>query len=95
LEKLATEVAKCIERFIRVIYVSFSRIDRTLTREKEVQDTGQNNQETSNWRVGAGFIDTNRLVLVALDKVSRGSWQPRIGVLSQHEINSSSNPFVI
>ncbi|KAF9784911.1 hypothetical protein BJ322DRAFT_1020554 [Thelephora terrestris] len=95
LEKLATEVAKCIERFIRVIYVSFSRIDRTLTREKEVQETGQNNQETSNWRVGAGFIDTNRLVLVALDKVSRGSWQPRIGVLSQHEINSSSNPFVI
>lgn len=31
-------------------------------------------------RVGPGFIDIDRLVLVALDNVSKGSWQPRIGL---------------
>lgn len=34
-----------------------------------------------NWRLGPGFIEIDRLVLVGLDKVSKGSWQPRVGLL--------------
>lgn len=40
-------------------------------------------RERSDWRVGPEFIDIDRLVLVALDHVSKGSWQPRIGVLRE------------
>ena len=40
-------------------------------------------RECSDWRVGPEFIQIDRLVLVALDNVSRGSWQPRIGVLPE------------
>lgn len=61
-----------------------------LTREKDVQTDRQSDREAAHWRVGAEFIQVNSLVLVALDKVSRGSWQPRIGLLSQHQISSSS-----
>lgn len=62
-------------------------------RGKEAQTTRDHDRELSDWRVGAEFIEINRLVLVALDKVSKGSWQPRIGLLSQHKIDSSSTPF--
>lgn len=34
------------------------------------------------WRVGPGFITIDRLVLVSLENVSRGSWQPRIDLVS-------------
>lgn len=62
-------------------------------RGKEAQATRSLDRELSDWRVGAEFIEINQLVLVALDKVSKGSWQPRIGLLSQHKIDSTSIPF--
>ncbi|KAF9644047.1 hypothetical protein BDM02DRAFT_1236542 [Thelephora ganbajun] len=64
LEKLATEVAKCLERFILV------------------HANKHPDREYLDWRVGPEFIGIDRLVLVALDNVSRGSWQPRVGLLS-------------
>ncbi|KAF9643161.1 hypothetical protein BDM02DRAFT_3104782 [Thelephora ganbajun] len=65
LKKLATEVSKCLERFILV------HADK------------HSDRECSDWRVGPEFIEVNRLVLIALDNVSKGSWQPRIGLLGE------------
>lgn len=59
------------------------------------KDTQVNDQESSYWRVGPNSIGIDSLVLVGLENVSKGSWQPRIGFLSHREINSSSTPFVI
>jgi hypothetical protein len=73
---------------LRSIYTSmfpmfFSGIDPAadMVRGKDV-DTGKHpDRECSDWRVGPEFIGTDRLVLVALDNVSKGSWQPRVGLL--------------
>ena len=71
----------------RTIYTSrlrvFSRIDHPadMIRGKEMGAGKNPDRECSDWRVGPEFIGIDRLVLVALDKVSRGSWQPRIGLL--------------
>ena len=87
LEKLATEVAKCIERFIIVGHARLSSIYSLVDtiRGKDVSTTAGNHydREHPDWRVGPGFIGIDRLVLIALDSVSRGSWQPRIGVLQE------------
>jgi len=57
-------------------------IQLTWFRGKEAH-TGKHppDRECPDWRVGPDFIGIDRLVLVALDNVSRGSWQPRIGLL--------------
>lgn len=62
----------------------FSSIDHPVDtiRGKEVHTGKHPDRECSDWRVGPEFIGIDRLVLVGLDKVSRGSWQPRIGLLS-------------
>ena len=77
-------VAKCIERFIKVWCASPSRIDypADMIRGREVHSSEHLDRESSSdWRVGPGFIEVDRLVLFSLDRVSRMSWQPRIGVL--------------
>ena len=84
MEKLATEVSKCLERFIGVGREFFSGTEHPadVIRGKEVQVGERPDRECSDWRVGPEFIEIDRLVLVALDNVSKGSWQPRVGVLS-------------
>lgn len=54
-----------------------------IVRGKEAHAGNDPDRECSDWRVGPEFIGTDRLVLVALERVSRGSWQPRIGLLSR------------
>lgn len=64
--------------------VLFFRIEHPadMVRGKEVDAGKYPDRECSGgWRVGREFIGVDRLVLVALDNVSRGSWQPRIGLL--------------
>jgi len=61
----------------------FSRVNYAadIIRGKEGHAGRHPDRECSNWRVGPEFIGIDRLVLVALDNVSKGSWQPRIGLL--------------
>ena len=54
-----------------------------MIRGKEMQAGKHPDRECSDWRVGPEFIEIDRLVLVALDHVTKGSWQPRIGVLQE------------
>ena len=79
-----TEVAKCIEWFIKASRVCFF-LGLTMAetiRGKDVHAGKYPDRECSDaLRVGPGLIDIDRLVLVALDNVSKGSWQPRIGLL--------------
>ena len=61
----------------------FSRIDRSANIIRGKLHAGKYpDREYSKWRVGPEFIEIDRVVLVALDNVSIGSWQPRIAVLS-------------
>lgn len=83
LEKLATEVSKCIERFIKVGRERFFPAPADMVRGKQMQTGKYPDRECSGWRVGPEFIEIDRLVLVALDHVSKGSWQARIGVLEE------------
>ena len=65
-----------------------------MIREKGMQAVEHPDRVYPDWRVGPGLIGIDRLVLISLDRVSRGSWQPRIGFLSPDEINHDSTPFV-
>lgn len=60
---------------------------------QDVQSKKHPDAGLTDWRVGAQDIGIDHLVLLALDKASRGSWQPRIGFLSQYKVDSSSTPF--
>ena len=61
----------------------FSRVNypADVIHGKEVHAGKHPDRESSDWRIGPEFIGIDRLVLVALDNVSKGSWQPRIGLL--------------
>jgi hypothetical protein len=37
----------------------------------------------ADWQVGHGHIDTGRVILVALIRISRGSWQPHLHVINK------------
>jgi hypothetical protein len=54
-----------------------------MIRGKDAHGGKHADRECSGWRVGPEFIGIDRLVLVGLENVSRGSWQPRIGLLSR------------
>lgn len=86
-----------MEQFIKVGHRRFSQGQphADLVRGKGARAVGDPNRASSEWRVGPELIGIDRLVLVSLEKVSRGSWRPCIGLLSQDEINTSSTPFVI
>lgn len=97
LAKLATDVSKYIERFIKVgCHKCFSQgiVPTDVIRWKGAQAIEQPDRVCSGWKVGPGCVGIDSLVLLSLDKVSRGSWQPRIGLLSR-EIDENSSMFVI
>jgi hypothetical protein len=75
--KLAKNIARTVERFIKVLFpYGLSIVSRLSTFTlQEKSRAAMDPDEDPRWRVGPGHITIDDLVLVGLQHVSKGSWQ--------------------
>ena len=93
-EKLAYEVAKTVFRFVESqvratahSVLSFSSVERKLTyllqSGRQTSANGAPSRD-STWVIGEGGIGLDDLLLVRVENVSKGSWQPQFLVHRKH-----------
>lgn len=73
--KLATEVAKKVDRFLKV---NTHRAGHKCNVIPPFQDMYINPRNSEWTPPSLGFVNVNRLALVALEHVSMASWQPHL-----------------
>jgi hypothetical protein len=78
--KLVAEIAKQLNNFLRVSVFCVFLSQIVLTHYQIVEKEKIKSPDAA-WTAGRGFIDINRLLLVRLDHVSKGSRQPYFSLL--------------